>query len=231
MRELLICDALTTRHPTLPAALDAASVSYQVRSGLNGCVRWRDDSRETVATVLEAEECMRVMRLGTLADYVSARAAPGSILILVGSVAGIEQCASWLSLELGVSVRRAANAGDLATVLCACATVLGRSAPSANEDFLHGLTAADALYNRTKPRDPEATWLGALRQILSENEAAAVHAAYPSFRDLFDHLRAAPDNCKALENIRVGQKRFGPKKAERIRHVLMGTREEAMDEP
>ncbi len=179
---LRVCGSIVARYADIPRLLDEAHVAYSVCGDLNSCVRWRDEhaSRETVATVWDASECMALMRANTLSDRVSAKVAPGCLLILVGSVAGIEQCAGWLSLDLGVSVRRAANAHDLANVLIAAATALGRAsaAPSTCEDFLHGLTASDALYNRTKPRDAEAAWLGALRQVLSEDAAAAVHVKW-----------------------------------------------------
>jgi len=230
-----ICETIVKRHPTLATALDAASVPFQVCSGLDSCVRWRDDQtdREAVAAVWEADECMALMRHSTLGDRVSAMqaAAPGAVLILVGHAAGLERCASWLSLELGVSVRRAAQPAHLADVLVAVATALSRAsaAPKPCEDFLHGLTASDALFNRTKPRDAEGAWLGALRQVLSDNAAGAVHAAYPSFRDLFHHLHTAPDAREALADVRVGQQRLGPCKARRVWRVLMATREEASD--
>ena len=116
---------------------------------------------------------------------------------------------------------------------------------SAGEGFLAGLTAQDVLHNKGVPRSLKESWLGALKQLLPEAAASAVAAEYPSFRRLYAYMqRAERDHARrarggggggaavdlgALENVRVGAKRFGPARSRRLYRVIMATREQAAE--
>ena len=107
------------------------------------------------------------------------------------------------------------------------------------------LTAHDVLHNKTVPKSLQASWLGALKQIVPESAALSVHAEYPSFRRLYAYMqRAERDHARrarggggggaavdlgALENVRVGAKRFGPARSRRLYRVIMATREQAAE--
>ena len=97
--------------------------------------------------------------------------------------------------------------------------------------FLAGLTAHDVLHNRSVPRSLSQSWLGALKQLLPESAASAVHAAHPSFRQLYDHVRQADAAGAAggLAELRVGAKRLGPARSKRVRRLLTATQEQASE--
>ena len=103
------------------------------------------------------------------------------------------------------------------------------SGVDAAPDFLAGLTSSDVLYNKSVPKSLDAAWLGALKQLLPDSAAVAVHAAYPSFRQLYSHLRQSEaSGGKAegsLAELRLaGGKRLGPARSQRLARVLMATR-------
>ena len=184
-----------------------------------------------------------------------------SVVVVGKTAAGLDRCLDELQLELGVSVRKVLNAKEL-TELLACHTLTlakapapsdalggasgdgasgvaatggavgGGRAPTSAPDFLAGLTAHDILHNRSVPKSLHAAWLGALKQLLPESAAMAVHAAHPSFRSLYSHLCDAERSGRPLESglaeLRVaGGKRLGPARSRRLVKVLMATRSEA----
>ena len=156
----------------------------------------------------------------------------------------------------GMCARRAPNARELADVLAnhtaaiakaeqaqaePAAAAAGSSSsaaagPSTAPDFLAGLTAHDVLRNKGVPKAPSAAWLGALKQILPEAGANAVHAEHPSFRRLYNHLVDAekPGSGLPMEgrlaDIRCANgKRLGPARSKRLAKLIMAGREQAFE--
>ena len=113
-------------------------------------------------------------------------------------------------------------------MLAAMGAAMARSAAAAPaEAFLSGLSSQDVLWNQKVPRGPAEAWLGALKQLLPERSACAVHAAYSSASALFAHYRTAVDPLADIANLQVGQQRLGPAKSRRLHRVLMATGEQA----
>lgn len=207
------------------------------------------DRLPRACAVWESAEVVRCATSGTLRATISAaqeawRSAwlPGCTLglIVVGkTVAGLERCIDAVQLEAGVACRRATSERELCELLTLhgqmlCASEKKDGASASVPTFLAGLTSSDILHNKGVPKSLPQAWLGALKQILPEAHATAVHQAYPSFRRLYAHLKRSeaeggrPEGC--LAELRVqGGKRLGPARAKRLARVLMATREQADD--
>jgi hypothetical protein len=252
----LLHPTLLAAHAELSTHLTAADVQFDAADSSAQpllSARWVAGSHR-LPRVLVVWESAEVARLASTGGLVPALAAAQAAvagwhsdatlsLVVVGrAAAGVEQCLSVAQLELGLSsVRRALHSKELAELLACHTDALAKAQHSLRApddaardapDFLAGLTAHDVLHNRGVPKALHASWLFALKQLLPESAAVAVHAAYPSFRRLYSHLIDAERAGRepALAELRVaGGKRLGPARSRKLVKVLMASRFQAFD--
>ena len=217
-------------------------VCNEVPDGIQSAAYWVSDDCHTGLTanrlprliaVWTSADVTRMAREGSLmrewarAQSVASEWVPGCTLTIVVAgcaTAGLQHVLGAAQLELGLSARRVLNEKELAVLLASYATALRNAerAPTVCEGFLGGLTSADMLDNTAVPRTAAQSWVGALKQLLPESAAVAVHAAYPSFRLLYADLAANPAVAEArLQDLKVGAKRLGPARSRRLRRVFM----------
>jgi hypothetical protein len=162
-------------------------------------VRWQlpnDELLPHAALVYAGSEIVARAEAGeSLSDIVAAL--PRTTLVAVGPPPPkLERVLTSVQLECGMSVRRVLNVAELAELLAALGTALGRAASRSDEPevaFLSGLTSRDVLYNQKVPRGPSEAWLGALKQILPERSALVLHESFPTVHSIYKHYREADD--------------------------------------
>ena len=166
-------------------------------------VRWRlpnDELLPHAALVYMGSEIVaRTEARESLGDIVAVL--PRTTLVAVGPPPPkLERVLTSVQLECGISVRRVLNVVELAELLAALGTALGRAASRSDEPevaFLSGLTSRDVLYNQKVPRGPSEAWLGALKQILPDRSAVVLHECFPTVRSIYKHYREA-DNPQGV---------------------------------
>ena len=241
--------------PASAASLPDSSVHWlRNRSGPPGGASSSSavaDRCHAVCLVWDASEALRLHAAGALGSRLVAAQAMcrawhpecvPSLLFVGKNTPGLDRLVAELQLDAGVSARRAVTVRDLADLLHAHGRALARAEKKAAKDvdgqgqpdFLAGLTSADILHNKGVPKTLTMAWLGALKQLLPSSAADAVHAAFPSFRKLYTHLRANEAAGRPLEghlaDLRVaGGKRLGPARSRRLARLLLAGREEAFE--
>tara|TARA_B110001452_G_C15119856_1_gene390320 strand:+ start:91 stop:876 length:786 start_codon:yes stop_codon:yes gene_type:complete len=241
LRALLPRTVLAT-HPTLPDELGRCDCAHaEASDGTTRAVRWERLDPEGggqlaphAVLVMAATEVVERFKAGdALGEVVAQQDCPRVTLVATGTPPpGLERVLDEVQLECAISCRRALNDAELADMLAAIGSALAKAArPSDEQAFLAGLSSQDVLFNQKMPRNPSEAWLGALRQLLPERAAAAVHAAHPTVSRLYAHYRAAAatgaEPHAAIAELRVGNQRLGPCKSRRLHRVMMATREQA----
>ena len=237
----LIPRSVLAAHPTLPEELGRCDCAHaEAIDGTTPAVRWERLDQEGgglvsyAVLVLGASEVVAHFKAGdALSEAVALLGCPRVTLVATGAPPpGLERVLDEVQLECAISCRRALNDAEVADMLAAIGSALAKAArPSDDQPFLAGLSSQDVLFNQRMPRGPSEAWLGALRQLLPERAAAAVHAAHPTISRLYAHYRAAAaagaEPHAAIAELRVGNQRLGPCKSRRLHRVMMATREQA----
>ena len=232
----LIDERIIAAQPTLPQEFERCGRALEVvpvhRAAATPLVRWTLDDAELphAALVMTGAELVARANAGDLLGTSVAGLPPATLVAVGPPPPRLEPVLDAVQLECGISVRRVLNAVELADLLVALGSALSRAAYSSacgEVAFLSGLTSRDVLFNQKVPRGLSEAWLGALKQLLPERAASAVHTAFPTSQAIYQHYREAADPQGAIADLRVGNQRFGPCKSRRLHRILMATREQS----
>ena len=149
--------------------------------------------------------------------------------VLSDSLNAVSRTIAHAQLELGVTIRHMRH-GEMVDTLTTYALALEptRQAPR-EERFLCGLDPRAVRFNQGAQKTLSGAWLAALRQVLAESQAKAVHRAFPTFRRLYELCKDESAAEAALAELRLGRRRrsgtegsqrFGPAKSRKVISVM-----------
>lgn len=145
----------------------------------------------------------------------------------VGSA--VHRAVSRIQLEHGVSVRQLSRS-SLVDVFETYALALEPSRVAVrDETFLCGLDPRSVRYNEGAQKTLSKAWLAALRQVVAEKPAKAVHQSYPTFARLYELCKDEAAANATLAELPLGRRRrsgtevgmrFGPAKSQKLIEVM-----------
>jgi hypothetical protein len=200
-----VTEALAAEHPALSEAPGFVVVSTLHRS-LPVTAHWEQPSRSSdgggaiahIVVVWSAEAFLSFVRekrlpaeLASVQDGVRALTAdrvPGLTLAVLSDSVGsaVHRTVSRVQLEHGISVRQLSRS-SLIDVLETYALALEPPRVAVrDESFLCGLDPRSVRYNEKAQKTLSKAWLAALRQVVAEKPAKAVHTSFPTFSRLYE---------------------------------------------